>query len=126
MTALQRTLGLFALLAAACSSSSNDFETEPVPVFSDHYEDCDFDDDCPLDNLCYEIAVDYGASVVIGNMCTNECFDDFDCIQPGICVGASSGPPLCYQTCFDDFDCFAGFICVAEYGPFSVPTCQPG
>jgi hypothetical protein len=127
MIRLAAALGLFALGVVACSSSSNEIETEPgVVVVSDYYEGCDFDADCPIDNLCYEVAVDYGPSIVVGNMCTNECFDDLDCVEPGICVGAVSGPPLCYQLCVDDFDCFPGFICVPEYGPFSVATCQPG
>jgi hypothetical protein len=110
----------------ACSSSSSDPQPVTEVTFSDYYEGCDFDEDCPVDNFCYEVAVDYGAEIVVGRMCSNECFDDFDCVEPGFCAVPDSGPPLCYQRCVDDFDCFPGFICVAEYGFFTVATCQPG
>jgi hypothetical protein len=109
----------------ACGSATGEVVlVEPTPAGM--FDPCAFDEDCPVLTNCHSIVIDYGDVIVEDAMCTTTCIDDFDCPSDGICLGASSGPPLCYQLCFDDFDCAPGFGCVEEVIDHTFePTCIP-
>lgn len=114
---------------AACTGSASVGVSEVVEdrgVFADYYDPCVFDEDCPIDTDCEDVVIDYGDVVVSDAMCTVACGSDFDCPFDGLCLGASSGPPLCYEPCFDDFDCPSGFGCVQDVNLFTFdPVCMP-
>jgi hypothetical protein len=119
--------GAWLTVAALACGGSGDGEVVVVgPTRADVFEPCAFDEDCPDFTECHAIVIDYGDVIVEDAMCTMTCFDDLDCPTDGICLGASSGPPLCYQLCFDDFDCPDGFGCVEQVVDDSFePTCIP-
>ena len=102
---------------------------EEVPVVDTvvgYYEPCGFDEQCPFDTNCHDVTIDYGNVIVRDAMCTVACGSDYDCPLDGLCLGATTGPPLCYQWCFDDYDCPAGFGCVQDIAAFSFePVCMP-
>jgi hypothetical protein len=135
MQASKRPLVILALIggagfaAASCSASGEAVVggdvVEVVPL-RDTFEPCAADDECPIDDNCWDITIDYGDVVVTDSMCTHECFDDLDCPVDGTCADASRGLPLCYQLCIDDLDCPSGFACIEDFnGVGFVNMCMP-
>jgi hypothetical protein len=127
---MRRPAALLASLGAlsACGVSTRSDEVNVIEVLPavGYFDPCDFDDQCPIDASCHDIEIDYGNVIVVDAMCTVACGSDFDCPPDGICLGASSGPPLCYQLCFDDFDCPVGFGCVQDADQITFePVCMP-
>ena len=110
------------LAMAGCSAEAEVGPVEVVDVVA-FYDTCSFDEECPLPSNCHSIAIDYGDVIVEDAMCTLECFDDFDCPDGGLCIGAESGPPLCHRPCFDDLDCPIGWGCIEEFD--TPPVCLP-
>lgn len=119
--------GAVCLAIPGCGDGGNDvFVSEPGVELVGFYDPCSFDDQCPIETTCNEIAIDYGDEVVVDATCTVACGSDFDCPLDGLCLGASTGPPLCYEPCFDDLDCPIGFGCVQDaFSEFFEPVCMP-